>query len=129
MIRSFVSMAAALAVCCVMAAPAQAGGGGGGSKASQPVQVKNVGPSAFSAAAESGASSQFPTNPAAYKQLNPGNVGSFTVKKGTFTLFGRNLLADGSSVPVLSKQFQTANGTTYVIADPSTGLATKVDRF
>lgn len=119
-------MIAVVAMCCGIGAPAHAGGGGGksgGSKNNITANVKNVGSQAMGASVQSGTPG-FPTDPQAYKQLNAGGTSSFTVKKGTFTLFGVDA---NPPTKTLQKSFSSKE-TAYIHADIGTGLATQVDK-
>jgi hypothetical protein len=118
-------MIAVAAMCFGISAPAQAGGGGGksgSSKGNITANVKNVGSQAMGASVQSGTPS-FPTDPAAYKQLaGNGGTGSFTVKSGTFTLYGVDA---NPPTKTLQKSFSSTE-TAYIHADIGTGLATQV---
>lgn len=127
MMRLMSSMLVVAAVCFAMAAPAHAGGGGGGSKNNVTVKAKNIGLTGFGLAAQSGAKTAFPTNTSAYKSLAPeGGTANYSVKKGTFTLFGA---LDPETQVLGPTQLQTSTGnTTYVHVDADEGLATVVSK-
>lgn len=126
--KRFGFLVAVAVLCCGLAAPAYAGGGGsssgksGGSKGNITVNVKNVGSVPMGASVQSGTPA-FPSTPSAYKELaSGGGTGNFSVKSGTFSLFG---VAGSPLAPVIQKSFSSTS-TAYIHADAGSGLATQV---